>query len=209
MTTLAEALVPLAAQRPRIARWTREALLVLGGSVLVGLSAYARIDLPLGPVPITGQTFAVLLVGAALGSRRGALAMVAYLAEGAVGLPVFAGGACCIPWLLGPTAGYLWSYPAAAWLVGWLAERGWDRRPHTAALAMLAGNALIYLVGLPWLGSFVGPERVLATGLIPFIPGDLLKLLLAAAALPAAWSLIGRRGRAADGSPPAAPLSGP
>lgn len=202
MTTLAEALVPIAAQRPRIARWTREVLLVLGGSVLVALSAYVRIDLPFGPVPITGQTFAVLLVGAALGSRRGALAMGTYLAEGAVGLPVFAGGGCCIPWLLGPTAGYLWSYPIAAWLVGWLAERGWDRRFSTAAVAMLAGNALIYLVGLPWLLSFVGSERVLATGLVPFIPGDLLKILLAAAALPGVWSLIGPRGRAAAGPPP-------
>jgi biotin transport system substrate-specific component len=94
--------------------------------------------------------------------------------------------------LLGPTGGYLWSYPVAAWAVGRLAERGWDRRPSTTVLAMLAGNALIYLFGLPWLATFVGSDRVWMSGLLPFIPGDIVKVALAAAALPGAWKLIGR-----------------
>jgi biotin transport system substrate-specific component len=134
----------------------------------------------------------VLLVGAALGSRRGALALAAYLAEGAAGMPVFSGGGCCVAWLAGPTAGYLWSYPLAAFTVGALAERGWDRSPGRAGLAMLAGNGVIYVVALPWLASFVGAGQVLEAGLLPFIPGDLLKVALAAAALPAAWAVVGR-----------------
>jgi biotin transport system substrate-specific component len=106
-------------------------------------------------------------------------------------LPVFSAGACCAPWLLGPTAGYLWSYPLVALAVGALAERGWDRSPIRAGLAMLVGNALIYVVALPWLAFFVGAGRVLETGLLPFIPGDLLKVVLAAVVLPSGWALIG------------------
>jgi biotin transport system substrate-specific component len=189
--TMADVLTPLAWRRGEAARWVVDAVLVLAGSLLVALSAQVAIVLPFTPVPITGQTFAVLLVAAALGSRRGALAMIAYLAEGAAGLPVFSAGACCAPWLLGPTAGYLWSYPLVALAVGALAERGWDRSPIRAGLAMLAGNALIYVVALPWLGFFVGAGRVLETGLLPFIPGDLLKVVLAAVVLPSGWALIG------------------
>jgi biotin transport system substrate-specific component len=142
-------------------------------------------------VPLTGQTFAVLLVGALLGSRRGSLSLLAYLAEGAVGLPVFAGGSGGLARLWGPTGGYLVGFIAAARMVGWLCERGWDRRVRTAALAMLIGNGVIYLFGLPWLAHFVGAERVLALGLLPFMPGDLVKLALAALALPSGWKLLG------------------
>jgi len=170
----------------------RDALLVLGGSILIALMAQVAIPLPFSPVPVTGQTFAVLLVGAVLSSRRGALSLLAYLAEGAVGLPVFAGGGSGLPWLLGPTGGYLVGFVAAAWMVGSLCERGWDRQVRTAALAMLAGNGVIYLFGVPWLAHFVGVERVLALGLWPFVPGDLVKLALAALALPSAWRLVGR-----------------
>lgn len=192
---MADALLPAPWRRTAATRATVDVALVLAGSLLVALSAQIRVVLPFTVVPITGQTFAVLLVGAALGSRRGALAMVVYLAEGAAGLPVFAGGACCLPWLLGPTGGYLLSYPLVAGLVGALAERGWDRRPATAALALLAGNVVIYLVALPWLAFFVGADRVVAAGLLPFIAGDLVKVALAAAALPAAWALVGRAER--------------
>ncbi len=183
--TLVEALWPHAGAKRRL-------LLLLSASLLVALAARVTIPLPFSPVPITGQTFAVLLVGALLGRRMGALAMLAYLAEGAAGLPVFAGGVGGPAVLVGPTAGYLYGFVAAALVVGWLCERGWDRRPVTAALAMLAGNAVIYLFGLPWLALFIGPERVLAAGLLPFIPGDLLKLLLATLALPAGWRLLAR-----------------
>lgn len=189
--TIAEALVPQAWRSSPARRLAVEMFLILGGSVLVALSARVRIDLPFTPVPITGQTFAVLLTGAALGAHRGALSLLAYVVEGAVGLPVFAGGTCCLPVLLGPTGGYLLSYPCAAAVTGWLAERGWDRKPKTTALAMLGGNIVIYLVGLPWLAIFVGKEVFIA-GLLPFIPGDTFKLILATIALPVAWKVIGQ-----------------
>jgi len=171
----------------------RDAALVLGGSLLVALGAQIRISLPFTPVPITGQTFGVLLVGALLGARRGALSLLAYLIEGGAGLPVFAGGAAGAHHLLGPTGGYLVGFVAAALATGWLAERRWDRRVWTAALAMAVGNMVIYGFGLLWLARFVGPERVLVAGMLPFLPGDALKLLLAALALPSAWRLVGRQ----------------
>lgn len=169
----------------------RDALLVVVSSMLVALSAQIRIDLPFTPVPITGQTFGVLLAGAVLGASRGALSLALYLAEGAMGLPVFAGGAAGVHYLVGPTGGYLVGFVLAAGAVGWLAERGWDRRLGTAILAMLVGNMIIYLVGLPWLARFVGSQAAVVKGLLPFIPGDILKLLLAASALPSAWRLVG------------------
>lgn len=191
MSTLTDVLTPASWRDTAVSRLVLDALLVLAGSLLVALSAQLTFYLPFTPIPVTGQTFAVLLVGTALGSRRGALAMAAYLAQGAAGLPVFSGGGCCLPWLLGPTAGYLWSYPLVAWVVGSLAERGWDRRPALAVAAMLIGNALIYIIALPWLAGFVGGANVLEAGLLPFIPGDLLKVILAAILLPAAWALVG------------------
>lgn len=191
--TLADTLIPHGWRHTSsAARWATEGLLIVSGSLLVSLAAQIAVPLPFTPVPVTGQTFAVLLVGAALGSVRGAATMVVYLAQGAAGLPVFAAGGCCVAWLMGPTAGYLWSYPLAAWVTGRLAERGWDRRLWTSGLAMLAGNGIIYLMALPWLAYFVGREQVLAAGLLPFIPGDLVKVALAAAALPLAWRAVGR-----------------
>lgn len=193
--TIADSLVPQGWHGFRRRPLLMDMLLIVGGSFVVAAAAQIRIDLPFTPVPVTGQTFAVLLVGAALGARRGALSMVAYLIEGAAGLPVFSGGNCCIPVLAGPAGGYLLSYPLAAGLVGWLAEQGWDRKFTTTAVAMLAGNLVIYAGGLPWLALFVG-NRVFAAGFIPFIPGDIFKLILAAIALPAAWNVIGRFGGA-------------
>lgn len=166
--------------------------LILGGSVLVAFSAQVSIPLPWTPVPITGQTFGVLLVGALLGSWRGALSLLTYLAEGAAGLPVFAGGSGGFLKLFGPSGGYLWGFVAGAFVVGFLAERGWDRHIFKAALAMLAGNVVIYLFGLPWLARFLPSGHVLAAGLYPFIPGDLIKLLLAASALPSGWWALQR-----------------
>lgn len=174
---------------------TRRALvydlaLILAGSILLALSARVVIPLPFSPVPVTGQTFAVLLVGAVLGSRRGMLSVLAYLAQGAAGLPVFAGGLSGAVVVLGPTGGYLLGFVAAAALTGWLAERGWDRRVVTTLLAMLVGNLVIYAFGVPRLASFVGWDAALAAGLIPFLVGDAFKIGLAAALLPQGWRLL-------------------
>ena len=180
--------------RPSAKRYTLlyDMALVVGGSLVVAMSAQVAIPLPFSPVPISAQTLAVLLMGALLGSRRGALCLATYVLEGAAGLPVFAGGRGGIVHLLGPTGGYLVGFIAAAFAVGLLAERGWDRRVSTTLLMMLLGNALIYVFGLPWLARFVGGERVLALGLLPFIPGDLLKLTLSAALLPSGWKVLAR-----------------
>ncbi len=159
------------------------------GALFIALSAQVSIPLWFTPVPITGQTLAVLLVGATGGARRGGAALLVYLGGGALGLGFFspAGGPA--------TYGYLGGFLAAALVVGYLAERGWDRTYRRAVAAMLAGNIVIYLIGLPWLGINVGLDfgATLSAGLTPFIPGDIVKLLLAAAVLPSAWRLLGRR----------------
>ncbi|MFC4454465.1 biotin transporter BioY [Deinococcus sonorensis] len=168
-------------------------LLVLGGALLVAL--LAQVEVPLYPVPITLQTLGVLLVGAALGARRGALSLASYLALGAVGLPVFAGSSAGLAKLAGPTGGYLLSYVLAAGLVGWLVQRyGLDRRVGGTALAMLAASVVIYSLGLPWLSVVTGLKgtSLLHAGLIPFLIGDALKLGLAALLLPGVWRLLRR-----------------
>jgi len=183
--------------RPTVRRsaWLYDAALVLAGSLLIALSAQVAILLPFSPVPVTGQTLAVLLVGALLGSRRGSLAVLTYVLQGLAGLPVFAGGAFGLARLLGPTGGYLVGFVAAAFLVGLLAERGWDRRVSTTAAAMTLGNLVIYATGALWLAAFVGGlDQALAMGVAPFIPGDLLKIGAAALLLPAGWKLLGRSG---------------
>lgn len=171
--------------------WITRALLILAGSAFVALAAQIRVDLPFTPVPITGQTLAVLLVGGLLGSRLGAAALLTYLAQGAAGLPVFAGGTGGLAVLTGPSGGYLVGFVAAAFVTGWLIERGVDRTPWVMA-AMLAGNAVVYAVGLPWLAYFVGADVVLTAGLWPFVPGDLVKLIIAALTLPSGWALVER-----------------
>jgi len=172
--------------------WRQKAMFILAGSLVIALFAQISVPLPFSPVPITGQTFAVLLVGAMLGGRAGTVSVLAYLAEGIAGLPVFANGVSGPVALLGPTAGYLYGFVAAAFIVGKLCERGWDRHFGTAVAAMAIGNVAIYLCGLAWLAGFVGMHNVLAMGLLPFILGDLLKIVLAALALPAGWMLIGK-----------------
>ena len=170
-----------------------DAGLVLGGSIVIALCTQVAIGYP---VPVTGQTFAVLMVGMLLGSRRGALCVLTYLAQGAAGLPVFAHGKAGLVVLFGPTGGYLIGFVAAAYVVGTLAERGWDRRAGTTVLAMVLGNLVLYAGGLLWLacwahllGNPLG-GGVLAVGLVPFLVGDLLKILLAVALLPTGWKLI-------------------
>ena len=170
-------------------------LLILAGSVLIALTAQLAVPLPFTPVPVTGQTFGILVVGMALGSRRGALAVMAYLMEGAMGAPVFAGGTGGAHILAGPTAGYLFGFIPAAFITGYLAENGWDRNPLSTALAMLAGNIMIYVPGLLVLGIMLGftPSKTLAAGFIPFVVGDLAKLALASGVMPLAWTFLGKK----------------
>jgi biotin transporter BioY len=167
-------------------------VLVVGFSCLTALCA--QLSFWIGTVPVSGQTFAVLLTGALLGSRRGALSQLSYLAIGATGIPYWfaLGGAPGMARLIGPTGGYLFGFVAAAFVVGWLAERGWDRRVWTSVLAMLAGSVVIYVFGLLWLAVFIPQSTLLQTGLYPFILGDLLKILLAAIMLPSGWLLLRR-----------------
>lgn len=183
--------------------WVRSLGLVLAFSGLTALSAQVAIPLAWTPVPITGQTFMVLLTGALLGSRLGALAMIAYLFEGAVGLPVFAAGGAGIGRLLfSPTSGFLLSYPAAAFLTGVLAERGWDKRFLKAAAAIGLGSIVILLCGWSWLAIWT-KSAVTAwnLGVAPFILGDVVKILLAAIALPSGWAILHRIGHKSRTSP--------
>lgn len=170
----------------------RNLMLAVGGSLL--LWASARLQVPFYPVPMTMQTFVVLMIGAAYGWRLGAATVALYLVQGALGMPVFAGTpekGIGLAYMVGPTGGYLVGYVAAAAVTGALAGRGWDRRVSTTLLSMLAGTAVIYAFGIGWLGTVVGWDKpVLAWGLTPFLLGDLVKLALAAAVLPAAWKLI-------------------
>ncbi len=174
---------------PQISR-REEITLIVTGSWLIALAA--QITIPLWPVPITGQTFGILLIGALLGSRRGAWTVMVYLAQGAIGLPVFAGGTGGLARLFSPTGGYLVGFVAAAFVVGWLSERGWHRRFVTTSISMLIGNVVIYAFGLAWLAAFLGwsGSTVLKAGLFPFVIGDLLKVLLAALALPRVWAMV-------------------
>lgn len=171
--------------------WARGVALVLAFSLLTALAAQVAVPLPFTPVPMTMQTFAVLLTGALLGSRLGALAMLLYLIEGASGLPFFAQGAGGAHYLLlAPSSGYLLSFPAAAFVVGFLAERGWDRRFFTAVAAMLIGSSIILLVGWSWLSRFVGVAQGFQLGVAPFLVGDVIKTALAAALLPTGWAIL-------------------
>lgn len=176
----------------------RALILMVLGTVVLWLSA--KIQIPFYPVPLTMQTFAVLTLGVAYGWRLGGGTLLLYLAEGAAGLPVFAGG-----WsegggyqiLYGPTAGYLVGFVVAAAVCGRLAERGWDRSLSRTAAAMVIGNAIIYLFGLPWLKYALALDwhTTVDGGLMPFLLGDALKLALGACLLPFAWRVIGKRGR--------------
>ena len=177
----------------RTAAWGRDAFLAVAFSLLTALSAQAVIPLPFTPVPITGQTFAVLLTGALLGPRLGAMTLALYLLEGGLGLPFFAHGAAGAARLLGPTGGYLLSYPFAAALVGGLAERGWDRKPVTMLAVMLLGSLVVFALGAGWLAHFVGPSHALTAGVLPFVPGDVVKALLAAGLVPLGWKWIGAK----------------
>lgn len=152
------------------------------GTLFLTLSSY--VEVPMVPVPVTMQTFAVMLVGALYGWRLGALTIIAWLAEAAVGLPVLSGGAAGAHHFVGPTAGYLFAFPVAGALVGWLAERGWNgRKPVLAFVSMLLGNALCLVVGGAWLAVLFGADVAWTSGVAPFIVGGVLKSALGAALL--------------------------
>ncbi len=167
-------------------------VLVALGAILT--AAAAQVTIPLWPVPITGQTFAVLLVGAALGATRGAISMAFYVLLGAVGLPVFAAGKSGI--VFGSSLGYLFGFVAAAAVVGFFAEREIGRKWFSVAIGFVAGNAIIYAFGLPWLSIFLGANSLpndlnatLSAGLYPFLVGDAIKIAIASTLLPGAWAL--------------------
>jgi biotin transport system substrate-specific component len=171
-----------------------DVMLVLAGTGFVALAAQVSFNLPFTPVPITGQTFAVVLVGASLGALLGLASLGLYLFVGALGAPVYADGHHGWDVLTGPTGGYIVGFVLAALLTGWLAQRHWDRRFSSAVAAMLTGNVAVYAIGLPWLAADqgLGFEDALEAGLYPFVVGDLLKLYLAGALLPGAWRLVQR-----------------
>ena len=171
-----------------------DAVLVAGGAGLVALAAQVSIHLGFTPVPITGQTFAVVLVGASLGAVRGAASLLLYLAVGIAGVPVYAQHKHGWEVFSGATGGYIVGFVAAAALIGVLAENGWDRRFSSSLSAMLIGNVVIYAFGLVWLQHdlHVNWPTALTDGLYPFVLGDLIKVFLAALALPSAWRLVRR-----------------
>ena len=169
------------------------AVLVVGFALLTALMAQIEIPLWFTPVPITGQTFAVLLAGAALGWRAGATSQALYVGLGAVGLPFYSGGDGGWEVVTGATGGYLAGFIVAAAAIGYLAERKQDRTIATAIPALLAGTAVIYLFGVAWLANSlsIGAVEAMELGLVPFVIGDLIKIALAGVALPAAWRLMG------------------
>jgi len=184
-TLLGVALAPL--------DFVRQVGLVIGFSFLTALSA--QIVIPLGAVPITAQTFVVLLTGALLGSRLGAITMIVYLVEGSTGLPFFSGGHGGIAHLMGPTGGYLVAFPAGAYITGAFAEFGWDRKFLTAAAAMAVGSLVIMLSGWLWFSLVMrtSPALTLFDTVLKFIPGDIIKIALAAGVLPSGWKFLKRQ----------------
>lgn len=194
MTALAQA---VAQRETAKLPWVTDLALVVAGSVLMALLAQIQIKLPFTPVPVTGQTLGVLLVGGALGAVLGGAALLLYLAWGAIGFPVYAGGESGLEYLgTGtPSAGYLWGMMIAAVLIGWLAQRRWDRGIGSAIGAFLLGEIVIFTIGVGWLANSLGVpvEKALELGLYPFVVGDVLKVLLAAGAFPLLWRVL-RRG---------------
>jgi biotin transport system substrate-specific component len=180
-----------AAERPLV----RQAILVVLGSLLMWASA--KVQVPMWPVPMTMQSFVVLVIGMGYGSRLGAATVGFYLLEGALGLPVFAGTpekGIGIAYMMGPTGGYLLGFVLAAATVGWLAERGWDRSLPLAVTAMTIGTILLFVPGVAWLTVLIGFSKAVAAGVMPFLLASVVKLALAAAVMPLAWRAIEARG---------------
>ena len=192
--TIADFFVPIRVGE-RLNTRVRDVALVVAGALFIYLTSRIVIPVPGTPVPITGQTFGVLLVGGALGFRRGLIAVALYVLLGVIGLPFFAEGKGGLSVILGVRGGYLIGFIAAGAVVGRLAELGWDRRIGGALGAMLVGSVVIYAIALPWLKLVTGwsVDETIQKGLMPFLLGDALKLVLAAILFPAAWWVVGRR----------------
>ncbi len=172
----------------------REFSLVLGAALFVALAAQIKIFLPFTPVPLSGQSFAVLLVGALLGARRGAFSLVFYLFAGALGFPVFVGGNAGLDYLFGMTFGYLFGFVIAAYAVGLLLARGSKKNESRAfVFPFLAGIAVIYLFGAGWMALFLGAEKAVRLGVLPFLAGDALKLAAAVSVFPVLEKKLGSK----------------
>lgn len=167
-----------------------DSALIIAGSLLIALSAQVMFPLPFTPVPVTGQTFGVLMVAALLGSRRGTFAVISYLIEGLAGLPFFAGGTFGAAILAGTSGGYLIGFIIAAFIVGYLSERGWDHRFGSTIFMMAFGTLAIYILGAMWLAQFVSISQVFLLGVIPFVVGAVSKIILAALLLPSGWKFL-------------------
>jgi len=186
-------LVSLALPEKGAARLATQLLLAIAGTLLLTLSAKTKVVL--GPVDISLQTLAVLLIASAYGLRLGVATMLLYMAEGAMGFPVFQGTpekGIGIAYMLGSTGGYLAGFVVMAAIVGWAADRGWDRHPVKFFNAMLVAEVIMMAMGFAWLAMLIGPEKSWQFGVLPFIVGDLIKVALAATLVPAAWSLLKR-----------------
>ena len=163
----------------------------IAGSMLLALAS--KVQVPFLPVPMTMQSLVIMMLGMTYGSRLAMATVLLYLTEGLAGLPVFAGAGAGFAYMTGPTAGYLVGFVAAAGLIGWLAEHGWDRSPVKALVAMSVGHALLFIPGVAWLAVLFGTEKAIAVGLTPFIAATLLKTALGAALMQAAWTVVSRR----------------
>lgn len=170
--------------------YTYDVLCVIAGSLFLALMAQLSLYLWFSPVPLTLQSFAVLMIGSLLGSKRGALAVITYLAEGAVGLPFFAAGSAGMATLLGPTGGYFLGFILCAFLVGYLLERGWKHSYMMTLASLMVGTLVILTLGALWLSFYVGGQNALKMGIYPFLIGDCLKIGAAAALIPTGWKLL-------------------
>jgi biotin transport system substrate-specific component len=190
LTTLANTLWPA---QSTSARTARNVLLALVGTLALTVSAKTQI--PFWPIPMTMQTFVVLVIGMAYGSRLGLATVAMYLLEGAFGLPVFAGTpekGAGLAYMVGPTGGYLFGFVVAAWVCGRLAERGFDRSPLKALVAMSVGHVLIFVFGVAWLAQLMGIEKAFMVGVLPFWAATIVKTMLGVLTLPLAWKWIAK-----------------
>ncbi|MAL80094.1 MAG: hypothetical protein CMN55_13450 [Sneathiella sp.] len=186
-STLVGALWSVDAETSRLEKAFRATVLALVGTFLLAVSA--QLAVPMWPVPMTMQTFAVTVIGAAYGWRLGGATVALYLAQGAMGLPVFSGGVATAA-LVGPTAGYIYGFVAAAVLVGFMVEKGWGKTILKSTVAMTLGTAVMFAGGISWLSTLIGFEAALVSGFYPFIAGGIVKIALAVAVLPMAWKLV-------------------